>query len=193
MPERVNMDGMEGSGMKVFRDYALGWVLLSLFVLFWVGQTLVGWQEFLAEQSEHGQVAQVFGDGGYVWNWARTTLENWQSEMLQLFAMVVLTSFLIFKGSPESKDGDDEMKETLARLERRLEELAASRTVVDGGIVQTRRIWSVTARNSHDDCHPRRRSAGGCSADTGSGARRPYRVLAQIADESLCPSRAHGH
>jgi hypothetical protein len=150
MPERGNMDGIEGSGMKVVRDYALGWVLLALFVLFWVGQTLVGWQEFLAEQSEHGQVVQVFGDGGYVWNWARTTLENWQSEMLQLFAMVVLTSFLIFKGSPESKDGDDEMKETLARLERRLEELAARRTVVDGGTVQTRRIWSVTGRAMGD-------------------------------------------
>jgi hypothetical protein len=136
--------------MKVLRDYALGWVLLGLFVLFWIGQTVVGWQEFLAEQSEHGQVAQIFGDGGYVWNWARTTLENWQSEMLQLFAMVVLTSFLIFKGSPESKDGDDEMKETLARLERRLEELAASRTVVDGGTVQTRRIWSVTGRAMGD-------------------------------------------
>jgi hypothetical protein len=140
---------MEGSGMKVLRDYALGWVLLGLFVLFWIGQTVVGWQEFLAEQSEHGQVAHVFGDDGYVWNWARTTLENWQSEMLQLFAMVVLTSFLIFKGSPESKDGDDEMKQTLARLERRLEELAASGDV-DGGTAQTRRIWSVTGRAMGD-------------------------------------------
>jgi hypothetical protein len=140
---------MEGSGMKVLRNYALGWVLLGLFVLFWIGQTVVGWQEFLAEQSEHGQVAHVFGDGGYVWNWARTTLENWQSEMLQLFAMVVLTSFLIFKGSPESKDGDDEMKQTLARLERRLEELAA-RGVGDGGTAQTRRIWSMTGRAMGD-------------------------------------------
>ena len=114
--------------MKLSRDYALGWVLLGLFIIFWVGQTIVGWQEFVAEQSEHGQVAEVFGDGGYVWNWARTTLENWQSEMLQLFAMVALTSFLIFKGSPESKDGDDEMKQTLARLERRLEELGRDKT-----------------------------------------------------------------
>jgi hypothetical protein len=110
--------------MKLTRDYALGWVLLGLFIVFWIGQTIVGWQEFVTEQTEHGQIAEVFGDGGYVWNWARTTLENWQSEMLQLFAMVALTSFLIFKGSPESKDGDDEMKQTLARLERRLEELA---------------------------------------------------------------------
>jgi hypothetical protein len=114
--------------MKLTRDYALGWVLLGLFIVFWIGQTIVGWQEFVAEQTEHGQIAEVFGDGGYVWNWARTTLENWQSEMLQLFAMVALTSFLIFKGSPESKDGDDEMKQTLARLERRLEELGRDKT-----------------------------------------------------------------
>jgi hypothetical protein len=150
IPGRVDAEGTEGSGMKVFRDYALGWALLGLFVLFWIGQTVVGWQEFLAEQSEHGQVAQVFGDGGYVWNWARTTLENWQSEMLQLFAMVVLTSFLIFKGSPESRDGDDEMKQTLARLERRLEELAASGAVVNDDTAQTRRIWSVTGRAMGD-------------------------------------------
>ena len=136
--------------MKLLRDYALGWVLLGLFVVFWIGQTVVGWQEFLAEESEHEQVAQVFGDGGYVWNWARTTLENWQSEMLQLFAMVVLTSFLLFRGSPESKDGDDEMKETLARLERRLEELAASGAFVNGDPAPTRRIWSVTERAMGD-------------------------------------------
>jgi hypothetical protein len=112
--------------MKLSRDYALGWVLLGLFLLFWLGQTVVGWQEFVAEQAEHSQVAAVFGDSGYVWNWARVTLENWQSEMLQLFTMVALTSVLIFRGSAESKDSDDEMKETLARLERRLEELAGA-------------------------------------------------------------------
>ena len=43
-----------------------------------------------------------------------------------MLTMVVLTSFLISKGSAESKDSDDELKETLARLERRLEEMAAA-------------------------------------------------------------------
>jgi hypothetical protein len=149
-PGRVGVQGTEERSVKIFRDYALGWVLLGLFVLFWIGQTLAGWQEFLAEQSEHGQVAEVFGESGYVWNWARTTLENWQSEMLQVFAMVVLTSFLIFKGSPESRDGDDEMKQTLARLERRLEELAASGAIGNDNTAQTRRIWSVTERAMGD-------------------------------------------
>jgi hypothetical protein len=110
--------------MKWLRDYALGWLLLALFVVFWVGQTVVGWREFVAEQAALGQTATVAGDGGYVWNWARTTLENWQSEMLQLFAMVVLTSVLIFKGSPESKDGDEALKAALTRLEARLEEMS---------------------------------------------------------------------
>ena len=120
--------------MKLSRDYALGWVLLGLFIAFWIGQTLVGWQEFAAEQAEHGQVAEIFGESGYVWNWGRTTLENWQSEMLQLFTMVALTSFLIFRGSPESRDSDDEMKQSLARLERRIEELAqASRSPQGSG------------------------------------------------------------
>ena len=136
--------------MKLSRDYALGWVLLGLFLVFWVGQTVVGWQEFAAEQTEHGQVPEVFGEDGYVWNWGRTTLENWQSEMLQLFAMVALTSFLIFKGSPESRDGDDEMRETLARLEQRLEELAAGGVLANGDSAQTRRIWSMTGRAMGD-------------------------------------------
>ncbi len=135
--------------MKLSRDYALGWVLLGLFIVFWIGQTIVGWQEFVAEQAGHGQSAAVFGDGGYVWNWARTTLENWQSEMLQLFAMVALTSFLIFKGSPESKDGDEEMKQSLARLERRLEEIA-SKAALNGDMPRLQPIRPVAGRATGD-------------------------------------------
>jgi hypothetical protein len=136
--------------MKLTRDYALGWVLLGLFIVFWIGQTIVGWQEFHAEQTEHGQVAEVFGDGGYFWNWARTTLENWQSEMLQLFAMVALTSFLIFKGSPESKDSDEEMKQTLARLERRLEEMVSATAALQETTPRLQSIRPVAGRTTGD-------------------------------------------
>ena len=118
---------------RLWRDYNLGLVLFALFFASWVGQTWVGWREFAAEQQAHGQAAQVFGAEGYAWNWGRATLENWQSEFLQLLAFVVLTSFLIFKGSAESKDGDEEMKQTLARLERRLEALSRSHLHVNGG------------------------------------------------------------
>jgi hypothetical protein len=36
---------------------------------------------------------------------------------------VVLTSFLIFKGSPESRDGQDEVMDSLRRIELRLEQI----------------------------------------------------------------------
>jgi|SRR5215211_604105 len=104
--------------------YGLAWVLLALFLASWTLQTWTGWREFKSEQHEHGQTAQVFGDSGYVWNWSRATFENWQSEFLQVLAFVTLTSFLIFKGSPESRDGDDEMQAKLDRIERQLGELA---------------------------------------------------------------------
>jgi hypothetical protein len=108
-------------------NYGLGWVLLACFLLFWVGQTATGWKEFKAEQAAQGQTAEVFGDDGYIWSWGEATLENWQSEFLQLFAMVTLTSFLIFKGSAESRDSDEEMKQALERIERRLTELDRAR------------------------------------------------------------------
>ena len=104
--------------------YGLAWVLLALFLVSWVLQTWTGWRELPAEQRAQGQTAQAFGDSGYVWNWSRATFENWQSEFLQVLAFVTLTSFLIFKGSPESRDGDDEMWAKRDRIERQLSELA---------------------------------------------------------------------
>jgi hypothetical protein len=109
---------------RLWRDYGLGWVLLTLFLGSWILQTWTGWREFKADQAAHGESAAVFGSDGYIWNWGESTFENWQSEFLQLFAMVTLTSFLIFRGSPESKDGDEEMKAALERIETRLNEIA---------------------------------------------------------------------
>jgi 4-amino-4-deoxy-L-arabinose transferase-like glycosyltransferase len=106
---------------KLWRNYNLSIVLVALFVLSWVAQTLAGWQEFTSEQEQHGQAAQVFASDGYVWTWA--TFENWQSEFLQLLTMVVLTSFLIHKGSAESRDSQDEMQRSLDRIEKHLKEL----------------------------------------------------------------------
>jgi hypothetical protein len=106
--------------MNVWKNYNLSIVLFTLFLVSWIGQTWVGWVEFVAEQQEHGQAAQWLGEGGYLWTWAQATLENWQSEFLQLFCMVVLTAFLIHKGSAESKDSNDRMEEMLQRIERRL-------------------------------------------------------------------------
>jgi hypothetical protein len=105
---------------KLFRDYGLSIVLAALFISSWLLQTAGGWVEFVAEQEAHGETPQLFGDSGYVWAWMKATFENWQSEFLQLFTFVVLTTFLVHRGSPESRDGDEELKLMIQRLEQRL-------------------------------------------------------------------------
>jgi hypothetical protein len=110
--------------MKRFlRDYGLGVVLAGLFLFSWIGQSLSGWVEFAAEQQAHGQVAQLLGADGYVWPWLQSTMENWQSEFLQLFTMAVLTAFLVHKGSTESKDGDAEVMLQLSAIREDLADL----------------------------------------------------------------------
>ncbi|HEX2194166.1 MAG TPA: DUF6766 family protein [Candidatus Limnocylindria bacterium] len=107
----------------MLRDYGLAIALAALFIVSWIGQTLTGWVEFAADQRTHGETPQLFGDSGYFWQWMESTMENWQSEFLQLFTMVVLTAFLIHKGSSESKDSDDEIMLELTEIRRDLEQL----------------------------------------------------------------------
>jgi hypothetical protein len=118
---------------KLFKDYGLSITLAVLFLVSWGMQSWMGWAKFAEDQITHGQTPQVFGSGGYVWDWGEATFENWQSEFLQLLTFVVLTSFLIHKGSHESKDGDEEMKAQLDRIERQLSELGG------GGQSRTRK------------------------------------------------------
>ena len=132
---------------RLWRDYSLSVVLFGLFIASWIGQTVAGWAEFSSEQQQHGQVAQVFGPDGYVWHWAKATLENWQSEFLQLLTFVVLTASLIHKGSHESKDSDERMQASLDRIEQRLRRLEESRgPATSNGRLDDRPVAGVAAR-----------------------------------------------
>ena len=112
---------------RLWRDYSLSIVLGALFIVSWIVQTVMGWVEFVADQAEHGQVAEAFGPEGYIWRWGQATFENWQSEFLQLFTFVVLTTFLIHRQSHESKDSDDEMQAKLDDIQKQLKALQGSK------------------------------------------------------------------
>jgi hypothetical protein len=109
----------------IFRDYGLSITLAAFFIASWLVQSLAGWVEFVAEQQEHGQVAQLFGPSGYAWGWLQATFENWQSEFLQLFAFVVLTTVLIHRKSPESRDDQEKMQNQLTEILHKVEALEA--------------------------------------------------------------------
>jgi hypothetical protein len=111
---------------SAFKKYGLAFVLAALFLVSWGGQAWSGWLEFQSEQAEHGQPAQVLGSDGYLWTFLHATLENWQSEFLQLLTFVVLTAHLVFRGSPESKDADAPIIERLEELRAEIRALKSS-------------------------------------------------------------------
>lgn len=103
-----------------WKNYSLSITLAILFLVSWVIQTFAGWIYFSSEQTEHGQTPEVFGESGYVWSWLQATMENWQSEFLQLFTFVVLTAYLIHKNSHESKDSNDRLETKIDRISKAL-------------------------------------------------------------------------
>ena len=81
----------------LFRDNGLSIVLIGLFIAFWALQAIT------AERAAHGQAGQTvleFMSSGQFWFEA---MQDWQSEFLAVFSIVVLSIFLRQKGSPESK------------------------------------------------------------------------------------------
>ncbi|HEY1403792.1 MAG TPA: DUF6766 family protein [Pyrinomonadaceae bacterium] len=85
---------------------------LALFILFFltliVGQSVVGQREYNNDQREHGQPGVAYTEYLSTSHFLEATMENWESEFLQMFVFIVLTVFLYQKGSSESKDPDKE-------------------------------------------------------------------------------------
>jgi hypothetical protein len=104
-------------GRSIWREFALGLSLMLLFFGTWVAHGITQWQSYTDEQLEHRQPVEV---GNFISDFGRATLENWQSEFLQLFSFVVLAALYIHKGSAESKDSDEKMEAALRRIEERL-------------------------------------------------------------------------
>lgn len=98
---------------KIFKNYGLTIVLTLLFLGAWIFQGVFQYQHEYSEALQEGKqyTMEDFGN-----SFLASTFENWQSEFLQLGSMVILTSFLIHKGSPQSKDSEEEMMQLLRQL-----------------------------------------------------------------------------
>jgi succinate dehydrogenase hydrophobic anchor subunit len=118
-----------GSGPNLlqrwWRDYSLSIVVGFLFVTSFVLHAIFGWWQYSADQSANDLATTFWGPDGYIVYFGEWTFQNWQSEFLEVYLLIVLTASLVHKGSHESKEGEIEMKATLARIERQIEELNA--------------------------------------------------------------------
>ena len=85
------------------RDRALTLVLMAMFLVFLAAQLVTGLHEYNATQAEHGRPPVLLSGyltTGHPWE---ALFENWESEFLQMAAFVLLTTFLVQRGSPESR------------------------------------------------------------------------------------------
>src|SRR5688572_21508520 len=94
--------------MSFLRRNGLSIALLSMFLGTQIGLSFVGHAHYNDEQMSHGQphvtLAEYLTSGSYL----EATMENWESEFLQMFTYVLLTVFLYQQGSAESKDPDED-------------------------------------------------------------------------------------
>jgi hypothetical protein len=99
----------------IWNKYSFAWVTLFLFLFSLIGHWIFAWYAYVDEQTMHGQAVQF---SSYFIEVMRDTLENWQSEFLQLIWQVAGLAFLFYIGSPQSKEGDDRKEEKLDEILR---------------------------------------------------------------------------
>ena len=103
----------------IWSKYGYLWVTLALFIGSFAGHWIFAWYAFVAEQLQHGQSPEV---RDFVIQTTRDTLENWQSEFLQLIWQVSGLALLYHIGSPQSKDGSDRLEEKVDLILRAVSE-----------------------------------------------------------------------
>jgi len=92
--------------MKGLKENSLTVGFLLLFFGALIAQAIAGHAAFNADQLQHG------GEDISLWtyvvsaSYGAAVLENWQSEYLQFTLYILLTVWLIQRGSPESKEPD---------------------------------------------------------------------------------------
>ncbi len=89
---------------RFLRDNSLSLVFAALFLAAVAGQSYVGWEKFNEDAREHSQHVISYGRYLVSSDFGVAVLENWQSEYLQFFLFILLTIWLVQRGSNESKE-----------------------------------------------------------------------------------------
>jgi hypothetical protein len=110
------------------KRYSFLWVTGFLFLVSLIGHWVFGWYAYASEQREHLQSPEL---NGYLIEMMRDTLENWQSEFLQLIWQVAALAFLYYAGSPASRGDDERIEAKLDALLRKMDPESAATLIAD--------------------------------------------------------------
>ena len=95
------------------------WVTLGFFVISLAAHWVFAWFTYVQEQQAHNQPILA---GDYFNMTVRDIMENWQSEFLQLMWQVAGLSFLLYVGSPQSKESSERIEEKIDLMMKKLQE-----------------------------------------------------------------------
>jgi len=87
-------------------ENSLSLAFLALFIATFLLHAAGGVREFNDQRAQHGEPAVTFAQFLVSSQFWFESLQNWQSEFLAIWSMVVLSIFLRQRGSPESKPVD---------------------------------------------------------------------------------------
>jgi Domain of unknown function (DUF6766) len=106
--------------------FGFAWITALFFLISLIGHWLFGWFAYVNEQRAHSEPIEV---SGYFVQMTRDTLENWQSEFLQLLWQVAGLAILLHIGSPQSKEGDERKEAKLDAILQRLDPENADKVI----------------------------------------------------------------
>ena len=99
--------------MRAFiRNNSLSIVFLLLFLAALCGQAIAGHAEFNEDAASEGDPRISLARYVVSSDFGSAVMENWQSEYLQFTLFILLTVWLLQRGSPESKELDSAGRET---------------------------------------------------------------------------------
>ena len=117
-PSATSFPGSSSSTGDWVSNSKLALACLGLFLIFLAAQSVTGWRTHDADLQEHGEPTVSYIRYLTTGHFAEATFENWESEFLQMGAFVLLTAFLVQKGSPESKRESDDSRDEDPRRHR---------------------------------------------------------------------------
>jgi hypothetical protein len=97
---------------RFLKENSLSMVFLALFLAALVGQAIAGHADFNDNAVSHGDPTVSLGRYVVSSDFGAAVMENWQSEYLQFTLFILLTVWLLQRGSPESKKLDEAGRES---------------------------------------------------------------------------------